>query len=84
MDEQLKNDLKKLARHAEVKVARSLLSLKYKKDGTALPGDAELEHVSRRVADQANDAIARTGKTLWMELKNAYRKKTEPGEDSES
>ena len=74
MDEQIKKNIKKLARDAESKVARSILRWKYKKVGKPVPAEHELENESRYVAEQAHNVIARRGKTVLNELKKVYLK----------
>ena len=74
MDEELKKDLGKLARHTELKVARSVLRWKYRREGRAVPLADQLDHESRRVADRARQVLSRRGKTVLEELKKAYRK----------
>ena len=74
MDKDLKNDLKNLAKEMEVKLAESILRWKHNKEGKKMPGKKGLEHKSRLIADQANKMLAGSGKTIWNEIKNVYRK----------
>jgi hypothetical protein len=69
MDEQIKKNVKKLARDAENKVARSILRWKYKKEGKPIPVEHQLENESRYVAEKAHQIIAKRGKTVLNELK---------------
>jgi len=84
MDEQIKKNVKKLARDAENKVARSILRWKYKKEGKSVPVEHQLENESRYVAEKAHQVIAKRGKTVLNELKKVYfkgdRKEEGPGE----
>jgi hypothetical protein len=84
MDEQIKKNVKKLARDAENKVARSILRWKYKKEGKPIPVEQQLENESRYVAEKAHQIIAKRGKTVLNELKKVYfkddQKEEGPGE----
>jgi hypothetical protein len=80
MDKQTKEDLKKIARDTESRVTESILRWKYKKQGKPLPQNPELQRQSRVIADEANQIISRRGKTVWKELKKAFRKKKAKGE----
>jgi hypothetical protein len=84
MDEQIKKNVKKLARDAENKVARSILRWKYKKEGKPIPVEHQLENESRYVAEKAHQIIAKRGKTVLNELKKVYvkddQKEEGPGE----
>lgn len=84
MDEGLKKDLKKLGRGAERKVTFSLLRWKYRREGRAAVEDHRLEDHSRVVADRAHEVIARTGKGVWKELKEACRKERSSRKEKES
>jgi hypothetical protein len=72
MDEQIKKNVKKLARDVENKVARSILRWKYKKEGKPYPLEHQLENESRYVAEKAHDVIAKRGKTVLNEFKKVY------------
>jgi hypothetical protein len=80
MDEQIKKNVKKLARDAEMKVARSILRWKYKKEGKPVPLEQQLENESRYIAEQAHQVIAKRGKTVLNELKRVYFKDDQKGE----
>jgi hypothetical protein len=84
MDEQIKKNVKKLARDAENKVARSILRWKYKKEGKPIPVEHQLESESRYVAEKAHQIIAKRGKAVLNELKKVYvkddQKEEGPGE----
>ncbi len=75
MEEQFKNNLKKMAEEAEMRVARTVLRWKYKKEGKNVPQDNQLECESRHVADRVNEVVAKRGKAVFSELKKAYVKK---------
>ncbi|MBW2117717.1 MAG: hypothetical protein JRF53_16135 [Deltaproteobacteria bacterium] len=80
MDEQIKKNVKKLARDAENKVARSILRWKYKKVGKPVPAEHELENESRYVAEKAHQVIAKRGKAALNELKRVYFKEDQKEE----
>ena len=69
----MKKKLRRFAEDAEISAVRSLLKWKYKKDGKSVPSDAQIEQQSREAASLANDVIAKTGKTVWHDLKKVYR-----------
>ena len=77
MDEETKKNLKKIGKETEAKVARSILRWKYKREGKPVPIDSQLDSQSKYIADQAHQLIAKSGKSVWKELKKAYNKKTE-------
>jgi hypothetical protein len=75
MEQETKNNLKKIAEEAEMRVARSVLRWKYKKEGKEVPLDSHLEDESRQVAGRAHQVIAKRGKNVFNELKKVYKKK---------
>jgi hypothetical protein len=75
MEEETKHNLKKIAEEAEMRIARSVLRWKYKKEGKQAPLDSQLENESRQVAGRAHQVIARTGKNVFNELRKVYKKK---------
>ena len=80
MSEEIKDGLRKLARHAENRVAESLIKWKYRRDGQGIPEEGRIRRESQGVAEQANRILARRGRRVWEELKKAYRS-SEDGED---
>ena len=76
MENDIKNDLKRLAKEAEVRLTESVLRWKHNKEGKKMPDKKGLEHRSRQIADQANRVIADRGKSIWNEFRKAYRKRT--------
>jgi hypothetical protein len=70
-----KNNLKKIAEEAEMKVARSVLRWKYKKEGRDVPPGYRLENESRQIADRAHEVLAKRGRNVFNELKKVYKKK---------
>lgn len=73
MSEQMKSDLKRLARDTENRLAQSLLKWKYRKEGKAVPDEQRVRRDSEAVAERANRILADRGKRAWAELKKAYR-----------
>ena len=74
MDKDIKRDLRRIARNTEIKVAESVLRWKYKKEKGNIPHDEDISRKSKVIADQAHEIIAKRGKNIWKELKNAYHK----------
>ena len=72
MDEHMKNKLRRFAEGAEIGAVRSILKWKYKKEGKTTPSDVQLDQQAREAASLANDVIAKTGKTVWHDLKGVY------------
>jgi hypothetical protein len=72
MDEKVKNSLKQVAQDAEAGIAKTLLRWKYRKEGKSPPQDRRLDEESQRVAERANEVVAKRGKTVWKELKKVY------------
>jgi hypothetical protein len=75
MEQETKNNLKKIAEEAEMRVARSVLRWKYKKEGKQVPQDSRLEDESRQVAGRAHQVLAERSRTVFNELKKVYKKK---------
>jgi len=78
--EEIKGDIKKIAREAEVKLTGLLLKWKEHRDGNDAPDMDEIERKSRIITDKANEIVARRGKKAFEEIKGVYFKKTD-GED---
>jgi rubrerythrin len=83
MDDDLKKNLKSLARESEVKLARSILKWKLKREGRPVPVDEQLDQHSQDIVAKANDVLSKGGKRVWGELRNVYRGNTAKGEDKE-
>jgi len=79
MEKETKNNLKKIAEEAEMRVARSILRWKYKKEGKQVPQDHQLENESRQIAGRAHQVVAKRGKNVFNELKKVYFKKDSKG-----
>ena len=75
MAEEIKHNLKKIAEEAEIKVTKSVLRWKYKKEGKDVPPEYRLESESRQVAGRAHEILAKRGRNVFNELKKVYRKK---------
>ena len=74
MDEDIKMNLKKLTEEAEVKLARSILKWKHRREGKHLPEENQLEHRSRELAAKAHKVITQGSKNIWDEFKKVYKK----------
>jgi hypothetical protein len=74
MTDDIGKNLKKIAREAETGIARSLLRWRYRKERKQPPGEKELQRRSTQVAEEAHRAVAKSGKTVWKELKKVYAK----------
>ena len=73
MDEDIKKDIKRLAKNTELMIARSLLRWKYKKEDKPLPGDRQLDQNTRNLVDKAHEILARRGNRVLSELKKESR-----------
>ena len=83
MDQELKKNIKKVARDTESRVAESILRWKYKKEGRTLPDEQNLGQKSRLITEQANEIISKRGKRVWKEIKKSYRKMRNGGESED-
>jgi hypothetical protein len=83
MDDDLKRNLKSLARETEVKLARSILRWKLKREGRPIPVERQLNQHSQDIVEKANDVLAQGGKRVWDELRQVYRGDTAKEEDKE-
>ena len=75
MDNETKGNMKRIAQEAEIRVAKSILRWKYKKEGRHIPPQYRLENESRQIAGRAHEVLAERGKTVFNELKRVYKKK---------
>ena len=82
MDEEIKDNLKKIAHGAEHRLTKLMLRWNYKKLGKPIPVDHRLDRESRKIAERANDIIAVRGKTIWKEFKKVYSKNRGEGKDT--
>jgi hypothetical protein len=73
MDVDLKKNLKALGRETEVKLARSILRWKLKREGRPIPVEEQLDQHSQDIVEKANDVLLQGGKRVWDELKQVYR-----------
>jgi hypothetical protein len=73
MDDDLKSNLKSLARETEVKLARSILKWKLKREGRPIPVQEQLDRHSQDIVEKANDVLAQGGKRVWDDLRQVYR-----------
>ncbi|MFH0843903.1 MAG: hypothetical protein V1930_00365 [Pseudomonadota bacterium] len=75
----LKENLKKIAKETEIRLAKSILLWKYKKEGKPIPNDGEVELKTKVFTSQAHNVISRRGKNIWNEIKRAYRQEDKKG-----
>ena len=75
MDQETRGNMKRIAQEAEIRVAKSILRWKYKKEGRHIPPQYRLENESRQIAGRAHAVLAERGKTVFNELKRVYKKK---------
>ena len=80
MHKKTREELKRLAQSAEIRVAETLVRWKYKKQGKKIPEALEIKRQSEGVADQAHHIIRKRGKNILRELKKAYVKEKTEGE----
>jgi len=80
MANDIKDDIKKIAKETEVKLTGFLLRWKEQHEGKEVPDAEAIDRQSRIVADKANEIFKRRGKTIFNEIKNVYVKKR-PGEE---
>jgi hypothetical protein len=83
MDDDLKRNLKSLARLTEVKFARSILRWKLKREGRPIPVDEQLAQHSKDIVEKANAVLMQGGKRVWDDLRQVYRGNTDREEDKE-
>ncbi len=81
MDDDLKKNIKSLAHESEVKLARSILKWKLKREGRPVPVEEQLDQHSQDIVAKANDVLLKGGKRFWGELRNVYRDNTAKGDD---
>lgn len=81
MEDDLKANLKSLARQSEVKLARSILRWKLKREGRPIPVEEQLDQHSQDIVEKANDVLLQGGKRVWHELRQVYRSNTAREED---
>jgi hypothetical protein len=74
--EEIKSDIKKIARETEVKLTSLILRWKERREGNDAPDMEEIEKKSRVIADKANEIVGRRGKKVFEEIKGVYFKKT--------
>jgi hypothetical protein len=73
LDEDVKKQIKKAVETTEKSLTRSLLRWKYKKEGKPIPREGELDLESTLVTRRARRVIRRRGKTIWKEVRDAYK-----------
>jgi hypothetical protein len=81
MGEEIKKNIKKLTEDTEIRVARSILRWKYRREGKPTPSDQQLEKDSTQVARRAHKVLARRSRNVWNELKRVYLERSNEQED---
>jgi hypothetical protein len=81
MANDIKDDIKKIAKETEVKLTGFLLKWKDQHDGKEIPDQDVIDRKSRIITDKANEILKRRGKTIFNEIKNVYVKKKPDEED---
>ena len=81
--EELKSDIKKAAKEAEVKLTGFLLKLKERREGNEAPDMEEIEKKSRIITDKANEILGRRGKKIFEEIKGVYFKESKREDDKD-
>jgi hypothetical protein len=82
MANDIKDDIKKIAKETEVKLTGFLLKWKDQHDGKEIPDQEVIDRKSRIITDKANEILKKRGKTIFNEIKNVYVKKKPDEEDS--
>ena len=65
----LANSFLSRLRHGELRLAKSVLQWKLRKEGRTPPEDTELDAAASRLLDQAREIVRKTGKNLYETLK---------------
>lgn len=81
MDNNIKDNIKKIAKETEVKLTGYLLKWKDRADGKEISDPEDIDKKSRAIADKANEIFKRRGKTILKEIKSACFKKSGEGDD---
>lgn len=82
MDQKTRKNLVRLAKDTELRATESLLRWKYKKEGKDIPDKENLAMQSRNVADQAHQILTKSGKSVWQELKKAWKNRNNREDDN--
>jgi hypothetical protein len=83
MDNDIKKDIKKIAKETEVKLTGFLLKWQERKEGKEISDVEAIDKKSRVITDKANEILKRRGKTILNEFKNVYMKKGEGEENKD-
>jgi hypothetical protein len=78
--DEIKNDIKKIAKETEVKLTGFLLRWKERREGNDAPDMEAIEKKSRIITDKANEILERRGKKVFNDIKDVYTKKTKEEE----
>jgi hypothetical protein len=81
--EEIKGDIKKIAKETEVKLTGFLLKWKERREGNDAPDMEAIERQSRIITDKANEIVGRRGRKVFEEIKGVYFKKTTKEENKD-
>jgi len=81
--EEIKGDIKKIAKETEVKLTGLLLKWKERREGNDAPDMEAIERQSRIITDKANEIVGRRGRKVFEEIKGVYFKKTTKEENKD-
>ena len=79
MEQKTRQDLKKIAEETEMRITRSILRWRYRKEQKPLPPAYQLENESRQIASRAHNIVVKRGKNVFDELKRVYKKRKVSG-----
>ena len=78
----IKKGLKNLTKNAEKSIAKSIIRWKFNKEGKAPPDDTQLEAISKKITDDANEIIFRKSKDIWHSVKTSYKAPENKGDNN--
>jgi len=78
----IKKGLKNITKNAEKNIAKSIISWKFNKEGKTLPDEAQLEAISKKIVDDANEIIAKKSKNIWHSIKTSYKSSENRGDNN--
>jgi len=69
----IKKSLKNITKNVEKGIAKSIINWKFNKEGKAPPDEDQLEAISKKVTDDANEIIRKKSKDIWHSIKTSYK-----------
>ena len=79
----IKKGLKNLTKNAEKNIAKSIIRWKFNKEGKVQPDDTQLEAISKKLTDDANEIISRKSKDIWRSIKASYKASENRGDNNQ-